>query len=149
MEVGAKLCEVPSSETCSGGRLETPSPIPCGTRIVAQSKVMLTGPLECSLALEMVAAEARLCVATQQAARTFPWIGTDDLQHENRLRDEQRGRMQKIQNFLSVAAQKILSVLMTRDMLCKKMEAWRTNGIQIIVTLSVAHYWFCPICSWR
>ena len=35
-------------------------------------------PLECGLALGMVAVEARLHVAAQQAARTLPWIGTDD-----------------------------------------------------------------------
>ena len=36
------------------------------------------GLLECSLALGLVAAEAYLHVAHQQAARTLPWIGTDD-----------------------------------------------------------------------
>ena len=33
------------------------------------------GPFECSLASGMVAAEARLHVAVQEAARTLPWIG--------------------------------------------------------------------------
>ena len=34
-------------------------------------------PLECSLASGMVAAEARKRIAEQEAAGTFPWIGTD------------------------------------------------------------------------
>ena len=34
------------------------------------------GPLECGLALGMIAAEARLRVAVQQAARTLPCVGT-------------------------------------------------------------------------
>ena len=44
-------------------------------------------PVECSLALEMVAAEARLRVFEQQAARTLPWIGTHDPAHAGRLQD--------------------------------------------------------------
>ena len=36
------------------------------------------GHFECILALGMVAAETRLRVAAQQAARTLPWIGIDD-----------------------------------------------------------------------
>ena len=40
------------------------------------------GPLECSLALGMVAAEARLHVAVQQAARTLPWIGIEGQKQE-------------------------------------------------------------------
>ena len=53
------------------------------------------GPPECSVALGMVAAEARLCVATQQAARTLSQICADDSLREKKQRD----RMQKIQNF--------------------------------------------------
>ena len=56
------------------------------------------GPLECSLALGMMAAEARMCVAVQQAARTFPWIGTHDPADAGRLQDEQHSRMQRIQS---------------------------------------------------
>ena len=52
------------------------------------------GPLECSLALGMVAAEALLCAARQQAAWTLHHIGTGDSLHERRLQDEQPNRMQ-------------------------------------------------------
>ena len=47
----------------------------------------------------MVAAEARLRVAEQQAARTLSLIGTHDPADERRLQDEQHSRMQRIQNF--------------------------------------------------
>ena len=43
------------------------------------------GPLECSLALGMVAAEARRRVAAQQAAGSLPCIGVDDSSEEDRL----------------------------------------------------------------
>ena len=33
------------------------------------------------------------------AARTLPWIGTGDSQHERRFQDEQRNRLQRIQDF--------------------------------------------------
>ena len=59
------------------------------------------GPLARSPALGMVAAEARLCAAVQQAARTLTCIDTRDLLHERRLQAEQRNRMLRIQNFLS------------------------------------------------
>ena len=58
-------------------------------KIGAQSKGYIDGLLECSLALVMVAAEARLRVAEQQAARTFPWIGAHDPADAQRLQDEQ------------------------------------------------------------
>ena len=59
----------------------------------------LDGPLECSLTLGMVAAEARLYVAVQQAARTLLWVGTHDPLDEERLQYEQHSRMQRVQNF--------------------------------------------------
>ena len=65
------------------------------------------GPLECSRALRMVAAEARESIAVQQAARTLSWIDTDSL-HERRLRDEQRNRMQRIQHFLLSGPEKTI-----------------------------------------
>ena len=37
--------------------------------------------------------------SAQETARILPWIGTGDSLHERRLRDEQRDRMQRIQNF--------------------------------------------------
>ena len=51
-------------------------------------------PSECSSALGVVAAEAPMCVAMQQAARTLRWIGTGDPLHERGLQDEQRNRTQ-------------------------------------------------------
>ena len=54
------------------------------------------GPLE---RLGMVAAETRMRVAAQQAARTFPWIGVDDPLEEQRLQAEHVSKMQKVQHF--------------------------------------------------
>ena len=54
------------------------------------------GPLECSLALGMVAAETRMRVAARQAARTLPWIGIDDPLEEQRLQAEHVSKMQKV-----------------------------------------------------
>ena len=48
------------------------------------------GPLECSLALGMVAAEIRMHVAPQQAASNLPWIGVDDPLEEQRAADRPR-----------------------------------------------------------
>ena len=55
--------------------------------------------LECSLALEMVAAEAYLHVTHQQAARTLPCIGTDGPVEEQRLQAEHNSKMQQVQDF--------------------------------------------------
>ena len=52
----------------------------------------------------MVAAEARMCVAMQQAART---LGGDSL-HERRSQDQQRNRMQRIQSFQFEGAKKLI-----------------------------------------
>ena len=59
----------------------------------------VVGLLECSSALGMVAAEARLHVAVRQAARTLPWIGTNDPVDEQRVQAEQKSKMQRIQGF--------------------------------------------------
>ena len=66
-------------------------------KIVAQNCKMSSVPSSV-LALGMVAAEARLHVADQQAARTLPWIGIDDPVEERRLQAEHENRMQKIRN---------------------------------------------------
>ena len=93
---------------------------------------------ECTLAVGMVAAEARSCVATQEAARTLPWIDTDT--HCTRsVYEMKRDRMQKIQNFQHGGPEKLIGADDPRhDMLCKKTEAWRTNGKKIMVTSSVS-----------
>ena len=59
----------------------------------------VNGPQECSLALETVAAEARLRIAEQQAAGTLPRIGAQDPVDAERRQDEQRSRMHRIHNF--------------------------------------------------
>ena len=57
------------------------------------------GSLECSLALGVVAVEARLHVAAQEAARTFSWIGTDDPVEEQRLQAEHNRNMHQFHDF--------------------------------------------------
>ena len=57
------------------------------------------GPLECSLALGMVAAETRRRVAAQQASGSRPWIGVDDPSDVQRLQAEHAVRLQETANF--------------------------------------------------
>ena len=56
-------------------------------------------PFQCSLALEMVPAEARLHIAHQQAARDLPSVGRDHPVEEHRLQAEDNCKMQQIQDF--------------------------------------------------
>ena len=79
----------------------------------------VAGPFGCSLASGMVAAEARMCVDMQQAARTLTGIGAGDSLHERRLQDEQRNRRQWIRNFQLGGSEK-LSRATIRDTLCRK-----------------------------
>ena len=58
------------------------------------------GPLECSFALGMVAAETRMRVAAQQAACTLPWVGVVDPLEEQRLQAGHASKMQKVQHSL-------------------------------------------------
>ena len=53
------------------------------------------GPLECSLALGMVAAEARGSIPPRQAAGTLPWIGVNDPAEELRLQADHAARLQE------------------------------------------------------
>ena len=69
------------------------------------------GSSECSLAQGKIAAEARMCVAVHQAARTPAWIGASDSVHERRLQDEQRDRMQRIENFQLGGREKLIGSL--------------------------------------
>ena len=89
------------------------------------------GPLECSLAGGMVAAETRQREAAQQPAGSLPWIDVDDPSAERRL---QAGRNQPTS---SLAAPKSLLVPTTRSMRCRKTEAWQTRGTWMTVTLSL------------
>ena len=56
-------------------------------------------PLECGLALGMVAAETRMPVAAQQAASNLPRIGVEDSLEEQRLQTDHASKMQKVSNF--------------------------------------------------
>ena len=58
------------------------------------------GPLECSLALGMAAAEARGNFAARQAAGTLPWIGVNDRAEVQRLQAEDAARVQESANSL-------------------------------------------------
>ena len=57
------------------------------------------GPLECSLALGMVAAETRGSIAARQAAGTLPWIGVNDPAEEQRRLVDHAARLQESANF--------------------------------------------------
>ena len=67
-------------------------------------------PSECSLALEMVAAETRVRVATQQAAGSLPWIGVDDPLEEQRLQADHANKMQEVQIFSWCGPEKLTGV---------------------------------------
>ena len=101
-------------------------------KIVVQSKVMST-VLE-SAAWSWRSVEARLGVAMQQ---TLPWFGTDDSVHEKRLRDGQRDRMQKIQNF-QPGTEKILGADDPRDALQENgglADQWYEDGSALSTSL--------------
>ena len=66
------------------------------------------GPVECSLASGMVAAEARLRIAEQQVAGPLPLIGTHEPGDAERLPDEQRSRMQRIHNLQHKGWEKLI-----------------------------------------
>ena len=57
------------------------------------------GPLECSLALGMMAAETRMCMAAEQAAGSLPWIGATDDAELQQLRPDHATRLQESANF--------------------------------------------------
>ena len=57
---------------------------------------MMAVPSNAVSALGMVAVEARLHVAAQEAVRTLSWIGTHDPVDEQRLQAAQNNNMQRI-----------------------------------------------------
>ena len=65
------------------------------------------GHRECCSALGMVAAEVRLHVAVQQAARTLSWVGTND-PVEERLQAEQNSKMQQNLDFQLGGPEKLI-----------------------------------------
>ena len=86
MECGEELGRQPSLQTRSSCRVEASRSL----SFVEQEGVealpndrgaergYVDGPLECSLALGVVASETWLHAAEQQAAGTVPWIGVDN-----------------------------------------------------------------------
>ena len=91
------------------------------------------GPLECSLALGMVAAETWRRVAAEQAAGSLPWISVNDPSEEQRLRADHATRMQESANF-QLGGPKSLPVPTTRTTRCRKTEAWQTCGTLMTAT---------------
>ena len=57
------------------------------------------GPLECSLAAGLVAAETRGSTAARQAAGTLPWVGVNDPAEEQRLQADHAAKRQESANF--------------------------------------------------
>ena len=56
-------------------------------------------PLECSLALGMVAEEARGRIVALQAAGTLLWIAVNDSAEEQRLQADRAARLQELAKF--------------------------------------------------
>ena len=63
------------------------------------------GPLECSLALGMVAARGR--IAARQAAGTLPWNGVNDSAEEQQLQADHAGRLLESEDFKLGGPEKI------------------------------------------
>ena len=89
----AKLGKFPSPKNTQQWQVGNSVPCPLwsksSTKDGGAEQGDVDGPSECSLALEMEAAEARLRVHELQAARTLPWIGAHDTADAERLQDEQ------------------------------------------------------------
>ena len=85
---------------------------------------------------------ARLHVAVRRAARTLPWIGTDDSVEEQRLQAEQNSKMQQIQDFQVGGSEKHIGIT-TRDMSCRKTEAQQTNGTLTMATFCITQHQSC------
>ena len=105
LECGEELGNQPRLPTRCSRRMEA-SRFLCGTRrgeTFAKNRGPeqgdVDGPLECSLPLGMVAAEAQLHVAGQQAAGTVPLVGSNDQEERQRLRNKYQSSMLLYQNF--------------------------------------------------
>ena len=70
-----------------------------------------------SLALGMVAAEARGGITARQAAGTLPWIGVNDSWEEQRLQADHAARVQESANFQLGGAEKLTCALVPRHAL--------------------------------
>ena len=78
------------------------------------------GPLECGLALEMVAAETRRRIAAQQAAGSLPWIGVGDDAELQRLQADHAVRLQETAKFQLGSLEKRAGAHDPRHALLKK-----------------------------
>ena len=78
------------------------------------------GPLKCSLALGMVAAETRGRVAALQASGGLPWIGADDPSDVQRLQTEHAVRMHRLSNFQLGGPEKLTGTDVPRHALREK-----------------------------
>ena len=67
------------------------------------------GPLQCSLALGIEAAETRWGLAAQQAAGSLPWIGVDDPSERQRLQADHAARVQESAKFQLGGPEKLTS----------------------------------------
>ena len=76
------------------------------------------GPLECSLALGMVAAETRGSIGARQAAGTLPWIGLNDSAEEQRLQAGRRPDCRNQPHRSSRPATRIAGHMDDGDILC-------------------------------
>ena len=92
------------------------------------------GPLECSLALGMVAAETRGSIVARQAAGTVPWIGVNDPAEEQRLRADHATRLQESANFQFGGAEKFTGAHDPQHALQKSgrcADQWYTDRVPV------------------
>ena len=98
---------------------------------------MWDGLLECSLALEMVPAEARLQIAGQRAG-IIPWVGSRDGGKGSEMNI--RATCTYFKTSRSVA-QRSLQEQTTHGMPCKRKQAWHIFGPQMTVISCATRRW--------
>ena len=106
----------------------------------------IDGPLECSLALGMIAAEARGCVAAHQTTGNHSWIGVDDPADVHRLQADHAVRQQEAADFQLGYSEKLH--LSRRQVACA-VEKWRCGGHVAhgtMVTCCAIQSWCHPTC---
>ena len=89
------------------------------------------GPMECSLALGMVAAGTRGSIAARQAAGTVPWIGVTDPAEEQRLQADHAARLQESSTFQLGGPEKLTGAHDPRHALQKNgglADQWDVDG---------------------
>ena len=85
------------------------------------------------MALEMVAAEARLRVAEQQAQEPSLGLARTTQQTQKHFKTSSTAES----TTFSLEARKSSLELTIHDMLCNKTEAWQTSGTWMVVTSCV------------